>query len=256
MDSLSQFSLAGRRALITGSSRGIGFAVAAALAGAGADVILNARDKVALGEACEKLASSGARARALAFDVTSTNSVGEAIEFAESDIGPIDILVNNAGMQFRSALEDFPAEKFEQVMATNVTSVFTVSQAVARHMIRRGAGKIINIGSVLSALARPSVAPYAASKAAVANLTRGMATDWAKHGLNVNAIAPGYIRTELNEALIKDNDFNSWLEARTPMGRWGDPAELGGAAVFLASEASSFVNGHILYVDGALTASV
>lgn len=256
MDSLSQFSLAGRRALITGSSRGIGFAVAAALAGAGADVILNARDKVALGEACEKLASSGARARALAFDVTSTDSVGEAIEFAESDIGPIDILVNNAGMQFRSALEDFPAEKFEQVMATNVTSVFTVSQAVARHMIRRGAGKIINIGSVLSALARPSVAPYAASKAAVANLTRGMATDWAKHGLNVNAIAPGYIRTELNEALIKDNDFNSWLEARTPMGRWGDPAELGGAAVFLASEASSFVNGHILYVDGALTASV
>lgn len=256
MDSLSQFSLAGRRALITGSSRGIGFAVAAALAGAGADVILNARDKVALGDACEKLASSGARARALAFDVTSTDSVGEAIEFAESDIGPIDILVNNAGMQFRSALEDFPAEKFEQVMATNVTSVFTVSQAVARHMIRRGAGKIINIGSVLSALARPSVAPYAASKAAVANLTRGMATDWAKHGLNVNAIAPGYIRTELNEALIKDNDFNSWLEARTPMGRWGDPAELGGAAVFLASEASSFVNGHILYVDGALTASV
>lgn len=256
MDSLSQFSLAGRRALITGSSRGIGFAVAAALAGAGADVILNARDKVALGEACEKLASSGARARALAFDVTSTDSVGEAIEFAESDIGPVDILVNNAGMQFRSALEDFPAEKFEQVMATNVTSVFTVSQAVARHMIRRGAGKIINIGSVLSALARPSVAPYAASKAAVANLTRGMATDWAKHGLNVNAIAPGYIRTELNEALIKDNDFNSWLEARTPMGRWGDPAELGGAAVFLASEASSFVNGHILYVDGALTASV
>lgn len=256
MDSLSQFSLAGRRALITGSSRGIGFAVAAALAGAGADVILNARDKVALGEACEKLASSGARARALAFDVTSTDSVGEAIEFAEGDIGPIDILVNNAGMQFRSALEDFPAEKFEQVMATNVTSVFTVSQAVARHMIRRGAGKIINIGSVLSALARPSVAPYAASKAAVANLTRGMATDWAKHGLNVNAIAPGYIRTELNEALIKDNDFNSWLEARTPMGRWGDPAELGGAAVFLASEASSFVNGHILYVDGALTASV
>lgn len=256
MDSLSQFSLAGRRALVTGSSRGIGFAIAGALAGAGADIILNARDKVALGEACDKLASSGARARALAFDVTSEDSVGEAVEYAESEIGPIDILVNNAGMQFRSPLEDFPAEKFDQVIATNLTSVFTVSQSVARHMIRRGAGKIINICSVLSALARPSVAPYAASKAAVANLTRGMATDWAKHGLNINGIAPGYIRTELNEALLKDQEFNSWIEGRTPMGRWGDPAELGGAAVFLASDASSFVNGHILYVDGAFTATV
>ena len=256
MDSLSQFSLVGRRALITGSSRGIGFAIAGALAGAGADVILNARDKVALGEACDKLATSGARARALAFDVTSADSVGEAVEYAENEIGAIDILVNNAGMQFRSPLEDFPADKFDQVIATNLTSVFTVSQAVGRHMIRRGAGKIINICSVLSALARPSVAPYGASKAAVANLTRGMATDWAKHGLNINGIAPGYIRTELNEALLKDHDFNSWIETRTPMGRWGDPAELGGAAVFLASDASSFVNGHILYVDGAFTATV
>lgn len=256
MDSLSQFSLAGRRALITGSSRGIGFALAGALAGAGADVILNARDKVALGEACDKLASSGARARAIAFDVTSHDSVGEAIEYAENEIGPIDILVNNAGMQFRAPLEDFPPDRFEQVIATNVTSVFTVSQAVARHMIRRGAGRIINICSVLTALARPSVAPYATSKAAVANLTRGMATDWAKHGLNVNGLAPGYIRTELNEALMKDADFNAWVEKRTPMGRWAEPAELGGAAVFLASDASSFVNGHILYVDGALTATV
>lgn len=256
MDSLSQFSLVGRRALITGSSRGIGFAIAGALAGAGADVILNARDMVALGEACDKLATSGARARALAFDVTSEDSVGEAVEYAENEIGAIDILVNNAGMQFRSPLEDFPADKFDQVIATNLTSVFTVSQAVGRHMIRRGAGKIINICSVLSALARPSVAPYGASKAAVANLTRGMATDWAKHGLNINGIAPGYIRTELNEALLKDHDFNSWIETRTPMGRWGDPAELGGAAVFLASDASSFVNGHILYVDGAFTATV
>ena len=256
MESLSMFSLAGKRALVTGSSRGIGFAIAGALAGAGADVILNARDEVALGEACDKLATSGARARALAFDVTSADSVAEAIDYAETDIGPIDILVNNAGMQFRSPLEDFPADKFDQVMATNVTSVFTVGQAVARRMIRRGAGKIINICSVMSALARPSIAPYAASKAAVANLTRGMATDWAKHGLNVNGIAPGYIRTELNEALLKNVEFNTWVENRTPMGRWADPAELGGAAIFLASDASSFVNGHILYVDGAFTATV
>jgi gluconate 5-dehydrogenase len=214
------FSLAGRRALITGSSRGIGFAIAAALAGAGADVILNGRDKVALGEACDKLASGGARARAIAFDVTSTDSVGEAIDFIEAEIGEIDILVNNAGMQHRAPLQDFPADKFDQVVETNLTSVFTVGQAVAKRMIPRGHGKIINICSIMSNLARPSIAPYAATKAAVANLTRGMATD------------------------------------RTPMGRWAEPAELGGAAIFLASDASSFVNGHILYVDGAFTATV
>lgn len=256
MDSLSMFSLAGKRALITGSSRGIGFAIAGSLSGAGADVILNSRDKVALGEACDTLAKSGARARALAFDVTSPDSVGEAIDYAEAEIGPIDILVNNAGMQFRAPLEDFPPDKFEQVIATNLTSVFTVGQAVARHMIRRGRGKIINICSLMSGLSRPSIAPYAASKAGVANLTRGMATDWARHGLNINGIAPGYIRTELNEALLKDAEFNAWVEKRTPMGRWADPAELGGAAIFLASDASSFVNGHILYVDGGFTATV
>lgn len=256
MESLSMFSLAGKRALVTGSSRGIGLAIAGALAGAGADVILNARDKVALGQACDRLAQSGARARALAFDVTSPDSINEAIDYAEAEIGPIDILVNNAGMQYRSPLEDFPLDKFEQVMATNVTSVFMVGQAVARYMIRRGAGKIINICSVLTALARPSVAPYSASKGAVANLTRGMATDWAKHGLNVNAIAPGYVRTELNEALLKNEEFNAWVEKRTPMGRWAEPSELGGAAIFLASDAASFVNGHILYVDGAFTATV
>lgn len=256
MDILSLFSLAGRRALVTGSSRGIGFGIATALAGAGADVILNARDKVALGEACDRLATGGARVRALAFDVTSEESINEAVEYAEREIGEIDILVNNAGMQHRSPLEEFPTEKFEQVMATNVSSVFLVSRAVAQGMIRRGRGKIINICSIMSNLARPSIAPYAASKAAVANLTRGMATDWAKHGLNVNGIAPGYIRTELNEALMQNPEFNAWVEKRTPMGRWGEPAELGGAAVFLASDAATFVNGHILYVDGAFTATV
>lgn len=256
MDSLSMFSLAGRRALVTGSSRGIGFAIAGALSGAGADVILNARDQAALGEACDKLAKSGARVRALAFDVTSAESVNDAVEYAETEVGPIDILVNNAGMQFRSPLEDFPEDKFDQIVATNITSVFTVGKAVARHMIRRGRGKIINICSLLSSVSRPSVAPYAMSKGAVANLTRGMATDWARHGLNINGIAPGYIRTELNEALLKDADFNAWVEKRTPMGRWADPSELGGAAVFLSSDASSFVNGHILYVDGAFTATV
>jgi gluconate 5-dehydrogenase len=256
METLSLFSLAGKRALVTGSSRGLGLAIAGALAGAGADLILNARDQVALGAAAEKLAQSGVRVRALAFDVTSADSVGEAIEHAEAEIGPIDILVNNAGMQFRAPLDEFPADRFDQIIQTNLTSVFTVSQAVAKHMIPRGRGKIINICSLMSGLSRPSIAPYAASKAAVANLTRGMAVDWAKHGLFVNGIAPGYFKTELNAALVANAEFNSWIEKRTPMGRWGDPAELGGAAVFLASDASSFVNGHILYVDGAFTATV
>ena len=256
MESLSLFSLAGKRALVTGSSRGIGYAIAAALAGAGADVILNGRDTAALGAASEKLAQSGVRVRALAFDVTSADSIGDAVEFAEAEIGPIDILVNNAGTQFRSPLEDFPDDKFDQIFATNVKSVFSVSKAVVPAMIKRGAGKIINICSLMSAVSRPSIAPYAASKAAVANLTRGMATDWARHGLNINGIAPGYFRTELNEALVRDPEFNAWVEKRTPMGRWGELGELGGAAIFLASDAASFVNGHILYVDGAFSATV
>ncbi|WP_414649991.1 glucose 1-dehydrogenase [Devosia sp.] len=257
LDSISLFNLGGKRALVTGSSRGIGFGIAAALAGAGAEIILNGRDPAALGEAASRLADDGAlNVKALAFDVTSEDSVEDAIAHAETEIGPIDILVNNAGMQHRAPLEEWPLDKFRQVIDTNLTSAFIVGRAVARGMIARKSGKIINICSVMSNLARPSIAPYAASKAAIANLTRGMAVDWSKHGLNVNGIAPGYIRTELNEALLKNQEFNSWVEKRTPMGRWGDPAELGGAAVFLASDASTFVNGHILYVDGAFTATV
>ena len=253
---LSLFSLEGRRALVTGSSRGIGFGIAGALASAGAEIVINGRDTEALGRAAERLAADGARVKAVAFDVVNEESVAEAVDYIETELGPIDILVNNAGMQHRSPLEDFPAEKFEQVMRTNVTSVFTVGQAVARRMIARRRGKIVNICSIFTEVARYSVAPYSASKAAVANLTRGMATDWARYGLNVNGIAPGYIRTELNEALLANAEFNSWVEHRTPMGRWADPEELGGAAVFLSSDAASFVNGHILYVDGGFTATV
>ena len=256
MDSLSLFNLAGKRALVTGSSRGIGFAIAAALAGAGADVVLNARDTTALGQAAATLAESGARVRGVAFDVTNAESVNDAVEHIESEIGPIDILVNNAGMQHRAPLEEFPEDKFEQVMRTNVTSVFLVGQAVGRRMIPRGRGKIINIVSLMNQVARNSIAPYGASKAAVGNLTRGMATEWARHGITVNGIAPGYFKTELNDALVKNPEFNGWIEKRTPMARWGEVAELGGAAIFLASDASSFVNGHILYVDGGFTATV
>ncbi|WDR05487.1 glucose 1-dehydrogenase [Devosia rhodophyticola] len=256
MDSLSRFSLEGKRALITGSSRGLGLAIATALAGAGAKIVLNGRDAAALGNATADLIANHADTTALAFDVTNRDSVNEAIAYCEDELGPIDILVNNAGMQFRSPLESFPPEKFDQLMTTNVTSVFNVSQAVASHMISRGSGKIINICSLMSGVARPSIAPYATSKAAVANLTRGMAVDWAPHGLNINGIAPGYFRTELNEALVKDEKFNAWIETRTPMGRWGEVEELGGTAIFLASDAAKFVNGHILYVDGAFSATV
>lgn len=251
--SLELFNLKGRRALVTGSSQGIGLALAKGLAAAGAAIVLNGRDGDKLARAAEQV---GKDAAILAFDVTDHQAVREAVDRFEVESGPIDILVNNAGMQFRTPLEDFPADAFERLMRTNVSSVFNVGQAVARHMIGRRAGKIINIASVQTSLARPSIAPYTATKGAVGNLTKGMATDWARHGLQCNAIAPGYFDTPLNAALVADADFSAWLEKRTPAGRWGRVEELVGACVFLASDASSFVNGHVLYVDGGITASL
>lgn len=252
----SPFDLTGRRALVTGSSRGLGLAMARALAGAGAAIVLNARDGTALGAAAADLAEQGAEVAALAFDVTSPDSVGEAIDYCESEIGPIDILVNNAGIQIRGSLDTYSHDNFEAMLSAHVVSTFSVSKAVAQHMIGRGRGKIINICSVLTDHARPGAAVYGAAKAAIANLTRGMAADWARKGLNINAIAPGYFKTDLNTTLLADPVFNAWVEQRTPMGRWGEVEELGPAAVFLASDAASFVNGHILYVDGAFTAVV
>jgi gluconate 5-dehydrogenase len=174
----------------------------------------------------------------------------------ERDVGPLDVLVNNAGMQFRAPLEDFPVDAWDRLMATNVRSVFLVAQAVARHMIPRRRGRIVNVCSVQSELARPGIAPYTATKGAVKNLTKGMCTDWGKYGLQVNGLAPGYFKTELTAALVADETFTRWLSGRTPAGRWGDVEELVGAAVFLASDAASFVNGHILYVDGGITATL
>ena len=252
----SSFDLTGRRALITGSSRGLGFAMAKALAAAGASIVLNGRDQVTLGTAAAELAAIGAQVQGLAFDVTSEDSVTEAVSHCETEIGPIDILVNNAGIQIRGPLEDYSMDKFEQMLSSHVVSAFVVSKAVAKGMIGRGQGKIINICSVLTSVARPTAAPYGAAKAAVANLTRGMAADWAPKGLNINAIAPGYFKTDLNKTLMADPKFNEWVEQRTPMRRWGDLEELGGAAVFLAAPASNFINGHILYVDGGMTAVV
>ncbi|CDZ63821.1 SDR family oxidoreductase [Neorhizobium galegae] len=247
------FDLAGRRALVTGSSQGIGLALARGLAEHGASVVLNGRDPVKLQAAADGLENEGYEAKVADFDVTDPDAVKRGIDAIEQDIGPIDILINNAGMQFRSPLEDFPADRWEQLMKTNVSSVFYVGQAVARHMIGRGQGKIVNIASVQSELARPGIAPYTATKGAVKNLTRGMCADWAKHGLQINAIAPGYFKTPLNQALVDNPEFSSWLEKRTPAARWGDVEELVGAAVFLAGKASSFVNGHTLYIDGGIT---
>ena len=250
------FDLNGRTALITGSSMGIGFALARGLAQSGAKVVLNARNADRLGEAADTLRADGAEVMTLAFDVTDPEATRTAIDGFEAEKGAIDILVNNAGMQHRTPLEDFPVDAFETLMRTNVNSVFYVGQAVARHMIKRGSGKIINIASVQTALARPGIAPYTTTKGAVANLTKGMATDWAKYGLNCNAIAPGYFDTPLNAALVADPEFSAWLEKRTPAGRWGKVEELVGACVFLASDAASFVNGHTLFVDGGITASL
>lgn len=250
------FDLSGRRALITGSSQGIGFALAEGLATHGAEVVLNGRDRVKLDAAVSTLRDARLNASASDFDVTDAVAVNAGVDAIEAEIGPIDILINNAGMQFRSPLEDFPADRWEQLLTTNISSVFYVGQAVARYMIARGCGKIVNIASVQSELARPGIAPYTATKGAVKNLTRGMSTDWAKHGLQVNAIAPGYFRTPLNQALVDNPEFSAWLEKRTPAGRWGDVEELVGAAVFLSSNASSFVNGHTLYVDGGITISL
>jgi len=253
---LEMFDLTGKRALITGSSQGIGFALARGLAGAGAEIVLNGRDQSKLNTAAEILQGDGAKVHHLTFDVTDHKAVRAAVDGFEAKIGSIDILINNAGMQHRSELHNFPADAFERLLQTNVASVFHVGQAVARHMIDRKQGKIINIASVQTALARPGIAPYTATKGAVGNLTKGMATDWAQYGINCNAIAPGYFDTPLNAALVADDEFSAWLAKRTPAGRWGEVQELVGAAVFLSSAASTFVNGHTLYVDGGITASL
>ena len=247
------FDLTGRLALITGSSRGIGRAIAEGYLAAGARVVINGRDKDAVAAAVKAL---GSNAIAAPFDVTDKAAVEAAVDKIEKDIGPIDILVNNAGMTKRMPFTEFPEADWRQIMATNLDSVFFVTQSVARRMIARSRGKIVNICSVMSELGRPTIAPYTASKGAVKMLTKAMCAEFAKHGITANGISPGYFGTELNQALMADETFSAWVCARTPAGRWGKVEELQGAAIFLASDASSFVNGHILFVDGGMTAVV
>ncbi len=250
---MQAFNLDNRLALITGSSAGIGEALAFGLCEAGAHVVINGRRKEAVDKVVAALREAGHTAHAMPFDVTDAKQVASGIDRIEAEIGPIDILVNNAGIQRRESLEMFEEETWRELMSTNLDSVFYVAKAVANHMIPRKRGSMINICSVQSELGRPSIAPYAASKGGLKMLTKGMAIDWGQHGIRVNGLGPGYFATELNKALVADEKFSAWLCDRTPLGRWGDVDELTGAAVFLASDAASFVTGHVLYVDGGVT---
>ena len=250
------FRLDGRLAFVTGSSAGIGLALARGLAQAGASLVLNGRDATKLSAAASALRAEGFDVHERAFDVTDAAAVKANVDSIERDIGAIDILINNAGIQRRAPLHEFSHQDWHDLMQTNLDSVFFVGQAVAQHMITRKKGRIINICSVQSELGRPGISPYMASKGALKMLTKGMAIDWGPLGLNVNGIGPGYFKTELNEKLVNDTTFSAWLTNRTPSRRWGEVEELAGAAVFLASDASTFVNGHILYVDGGVTAQL
>lgn len=240
------FDLTGRTALVTGSTRGLGRALASALAGAGARVGINGRSR----ESCEAVAVEIDGAFAAPFDVTDEAAISAGV----AAVGKTDILVNNAGIQLRGPLEQFSLEQWRQVLDANLTSAFLVAREVAPQMIERGRGKIVNTCSVTSEVGRETIGPYTASKGALKMLTRAMCADWARYGVQANGIGPGYFATEMNTVLQQDPEFDAWLRARVPAGRWGDPSELGGAVVFLASAASNFVNGQILYVDGGLLA--
>jgi gluconate 5-dehydrogenase len=240
------FDLSGRTALVTGSTRGLGLALARGLAGAGARVAINGRTQ----ESCEAAAAGLDGAFAAPFDVTDEAAIAAGV----AAIGEIDILVNNAGIQVRGSLETFSLEDWQRVVDVNLTSAFLVSRAVVPGMIDRGRGKIVNTCSVTSEVGRETIGPYTASKGGLKQLTRAMCADWARHGIQANGIGPGYFRTEINTVLQEDPAFDAWLRARVPAGRWAEPSELEGAVVFLASAASDFVNGQIIYVDGGMLA--
>ena len=251
------FDLSNKLALVTGSSRGLGNNLARALASAGAQVILHGRDSASLDSAAiEWEKSYGVRPDTILFDVQNAVGVEVAVNDLVKRFGTPDILVNNAGIQRRSPFAEFAVSDWDDIIATNLSSVFYVSRFIAPHMIARRSGKIINIASVQSALGRQTIAPYTASKGGVALLTRGMTADLARHNIQVNTLSPGYFATDMNSTLVADENFTSWLEQRTPAGRWGRPEELAGALVFLASSASDFVSGQNIFVDGGMTAVV
>ncbi|MFN6999394.1 SDR family oxidoreductase [Elioraea tepidiphila] len=246
------FDLTGQRALVTGSTRGIGFAIARALGLAGAEVALNGRSAGTVAATAEALGREGIATLPAPFDVTDTDAARAVID----RLGPIDILVNNAGQQHRAPAVSFPDEAWNAIIETHLNAAFRLIKLVAPGMIERGRGRIITIASVLSELGRANIPAYGAAKGGLRSLTRCLSTEWAKHGVTVNAIGPGYVLTEMNRPLVEDAAFNAWVCARTPAGRWADPEEIAGAAVFLASPAASYVSGQILYVDGGFTAAM
>jgi gluconate 5-dehydrogenase len=250
------FNIEGKKVLVTGSSSGLGYVFAEGLAKAGASVIINGRTGEKVDHAVNSLTEKGLKASGCTFDIVNANEVERRIAEIENSLGPIDVLVNNAGIQHRAPLEEFNLEDWNHVINTNLTGAFIVSKAVAKGMIPRRSGKIINICSLQSELARPSIAPYAAAKGGLKMLTRGMATEWAKYNIQVNAIGPGYFKTEMTRALYENEEFDSWLCNRTPAHRWGNPEELIGTVIYLASGASSFLNGQVIYVDGGITACI
>ncbi len=249
------FSLAGRTALITGSSRGLGNAIAGGYAAAGAAVIINGTDPARVAAAAQALRGKGHVVHEAPFDVTDEAAVCAAFERLDAAGIAVDILVNNAGIQLRKPLVELSVAEWQRVIDTNLTSAFLIGREAARRMIKRGkGGKIINIGSLMSDVARATVAPYTAAKGGIKMLTRSMAAEWAEHDIQANAIGPGYMATEMNKALIENPAFDAWVRGRTPSRRWGRPEELVGAAIFLASAASGYVNGQIIYVDGGMLA--
>lgn len=245
------FDLTGRTALITGAARGIGYSLAEGLAHAGATVIVNGRQQAVVDEAVAKLQAKGYQARAAIFDVTSEADVVSAFQALDGEGVTIDILINNAGIQFRKPMVELEVSDWQRVVDTNLTAAFIVGREAAKRMIARGqGGKIINIGSLTCEAARATVAPYTAAKGGIKMLTRSMAAEWAKYNIQANTIGPGYILTEMNTALIDNPEFDAWVKSSNPAGRWGKPDELAGTAVYLASAASNYVNGQVIYVDG------
>lgn len=255
------FNIRGRIALVTGSTRGIGRILAQGLLEAGCSVLVHGSDPGGVESAAEDLSTtaeaSGGAVHGVAFDVTNPDAVAAGVARAEELAGgPLEVLVNNAGMQHRAPLLDFPEEAWRKMLDTNLTGPFLVAREVARGMVDRGRGKMVNVLSLQSELARPGIAPYAASKGGLKMLTKGMCADWGPSGVQVNGLGPGYIETELTRTLVEDEAFDQWVRGRTPAGRWGQPEDLVGALVFLVAPASDFVNGQVLYVDGGMSSVV
>lgn len=248
------FDLTGKTALITGSTRGLGRSFAEGLAAAGAKIILNGTDAARVKAAVGEMRTAGYQADGVAFDVTDEAAILAAFEKFDAEGTAVDILINNAGIQWRKPMVDLPTAEWQRVLDINLTSAFVVGREAGKRMIARGRGKVINIGSLTSSLARATISPYAVTKGGIKLLTQQMAAEWAGSGIQANAIAPGYMLTDMNEALVNNPDFDAWVKGRTPARRWGKPEELVGAAVFLASTASDYVNGQIIYVDGGMSA--